>query len=91
MKMKSRSLVSNDPILQKLQKCYNLNTLKQAHAHVAATGLSFQKDYLRHLLNISSKFSSTYAITIFNRIPSPTLFLYNNFIFHSLVTRTKFI
>ncbi|XP_027935423.1 pentatricopeptide repeat-containing protein At5g43790 [Vigna unguiculata] len=87
MKMKSKSLMSNHPILQKLQKCHNLNTLKQAHAQMVATGLSLETYYLSHLLNTSSKFSSTYAITIFNRIPSPTVFLYNTLI--SSFTRHK--
>ncbi|ESW15100.1 hypothetical protein PHAVU_007G044100 [Phaseolus vulgaris] len=72
--------MSNHPILQKLQKCHSLNTLKQVHALMVATGLSLQTYYLSHLLNTSSKFSSTYAITIFNSIPSPTVFLYNTLI-----------
>lgn len=70
----------NHPILQKLQKCHNLNTLKQVHAQMLTTGLSLQTYFLSHLLNTSSKFASTYALTIFNHIPSPTLFLYNTLI-----------
>ncbi|XP_012574292.3 pentatricopeptide repeat-containing protein At5g43790 [Cicer arietinum] len=78
--MKPQSPIFNHPTLLKLQKCNNLNTLKQIHAQIVTTGLSFQTYCLSHLINISSKFNLPYACTIFNYIPNPTIFLYNTLI-----------
>ncbi|XP_061373931.1 pentatricopeptide repeat-containing protein At5g43790 [Gastrolobium bilobum] len=78
--MKSQNPIFNHPILQIVQRCHSLNTLKQAHAQMITTGLALHTYCLGHLLNISSKLASTYALTIFNCVPTPTVFLYNTLI-----------
>ncbi|CAK8532053.1 unnamed protein product [Lathyrus sativus] len=79
--MKPKNHIFNHPTLQTLQqKCNNLNSLKQIHAQIITTGLSLQTYCLSHLINISSKFDLSYALTIFNYIPNPTIFLYNTLI-----------
>ncbi|XP_058757526.1 pentatricopeptide repeat-containing protein At5g43790-like [Vicia villosa] len=79
--MKPKNHIFNHPTLQTLQqKCNNLNNLKQIHAQIITTGLSLQTYCLSHLINISSKFSLSYAFTIFNHIPNPSIFLYNTLI-----------
>lgn len=85
--MKSKSPIFYHPILKLLQKCHNLNTLKQVHVQMLTTGLSLHTYCLSHLLNISSKLSTTYAFAIFNYIPNPTIFLYNTLI-NSLVNHS---
>ncbi|XP_027366689.1 pentatricopeptide repeat-containing protein At5g43790 [Abrus precatorius] len=78
--MKSKNPLFKHPILEKLQKCDRLNTLKQVHAQMVTTGLALETYYLSYLLNTSSNLASTYAFTIFNHIPNPTVFLYNTLI-----------
>ncbi|XP_057433439.1 pentatricopeptide repeat-containing protein At5g43790 [Lotus japonicus] len=78
--MKAQNPIFNHPILKLLQKCHSLNTLKQVHAQMLTTGLALHTYCLSHLLTISSKLASTYALTIFSSIPNPTVFLYNTLI-----------
>ncbi|KAE9611693.1 putative tetratricopeptide-like helical domain, DYW domain-containing protein [Lupinus albus] len=78
--MKSKTPIFWHPILETLQKCNTLKTLKKTHAQMLTTGLSLNTYPLSHLLTISYKFSLTYALTVFNCIPSPTIFLYNTLI-----------
>jgi pentatricopeptide repeat protein len=86
--MKPKTHIFNHPIIQLLQKCKNLNTLKQIHAKIITNSLSFQTYCLSHLINISSNFDLTYAFTIFNYIPNPTIFLYNTLI-SSLINQSN--
>ncbi|KAK7390970.1 hypothetical protein VNO78_19220 [Psophocarpus tetragonolobus] len=82
MKLKSEkpNVMLKQPILEKLKHCDSLDTLKQAHGHMVTSGASLQTYFLSQLLNTCSKFDSTYALTIFNHIPTPTVFLYNTLI-----------
>ncbi|XP_045788868.1 pentatricopeptide repeat-containing protein At5g43790 isoform X1 [Trifolium pratense] len=86
--MKPKTHIFNHPIIQSLQKCKNFNSLKQIHAQIITTSLSFQTYCLSHLINITSKFDLTYALTIFNYIPNPTIFLYNTLI-SSLINQSS--
>ncbi|RVX22337.1 Pentatricopeptide repeat-containing protein [Vitis vinifera] len=71
---------SNHPTLQLLEKCKTLDTLKQVHAHMITTGLIFHTYPLSRILLISSTIVFTHALSIFNHIPNPTIFLYNTLI-----------
>ncbi|KAJ9182184.1 hypothetical protein P3X46_006207 [Hevea brasiliensis] len=78
--MKSPNPVFTHPILQLLQKCRTLDTLKQIHAQMIATGLTLHTYPLSRLLLFSSTLNITYTLSVFNQIPNSTIFLFNTLI-----------
>ncbi|PKI71867.1 hypothetical protein CRG98_007726 [Punica granatum] len=76
----SPSTAHNHPLLQQLQKRPNLPSLKRLHALLITTGLALHTFPLSHLLSAASLLSPAYCLSIFNRIPSPTVFLFNTLI-----------
>ncbi|KAJ7954824.1 Pentatricopeptide repeat-containing protein [Quillaja saponaria] len=78
--MKTQNPIFDHPTLQLLEKCQKINTLKQVHAQMITTGMTHHTYPLSRLLLLSSTFTLTYALTIFNNIPNPTIFLFNTLI-----------
>ncbi|KAL7593531.1 hypothetical protein Lser_V15G31630 [Lactuca serriola] len=84
MKKSSNPFIRN-PILQILQsKCKTLDTYQQAHAQIITTGLILHTYPLTQLLSaiLSSTLptSLSYALTIFDRVPNPTTYIFNTLI-----------
>ncbi|KAL3512479.1 hypothetical protein ACH5RR_025196 [Cinchona calisaya] len=71
--------LKNYPILHLLQKCKTLDSMKQIHAQMITTGLILHTYPLSRILLVSSSITTTisYALTIFNHVKNPTIFLYN--------------
>ncbi|OAY55680.1 pentatricopeptide repeat-containing protein At5g43790 [Manihot esculenta] len=78
--MKSPNSVFTCPTLQLFQKCKTLNTLKQIHAQMVASGLILHSYPLSRLLLFSSTLDITYTLSVFNQIPNPSIFLFNTLI-----------
>ncbi|WCJ23875.1 Pentatricopeptide repeat (PPR) superfamily protein [Euphorbia peplus] len=75
--MKSPHPLFTHPILNLLQKCKTISTLKQVHAQMIGTGLTLHTYPLSRLLLMCSTLNITYTLSIFNQIPNPTIFLFN--------------
>ncbi|XP_021899462.1 pentatricopeptide repeat-containing protein At5g43790 [Carica papaya] len=78
-------MVSSNPIfkhqaLQLLEKCNTVHSFKQVHAQAITNALVIHTYPLSRLLLLSSTLAFSYALSIFNQIPNPTVFLYNTFI-----------
>lgn len=78
--MFSLTCLSTHPVIQLLDKCITLRTFKQVHAQAITTGLAVHTYPLSRILLISSALSLSYALSIFNQIPNPTIFLFNTLI-----------
>ncbi|KAK6161497.1 hypothetical protein DH2020_004878 [Rehmannia glutinosa] len=69
------------PTLNLLQKCKTLNTFKQVHAQMVTTGLILHTYPISRILLLSSTLATlSYTMTIFNKVQSPSIFLYNTVI-----------
>ncbi|KAK3042222.1 hypothetical protein RJ639_001342 [Escallonia herrerae] len=79
------------PILQLLQQCKTLDSLKQAHAQMITTGLILHTYPLSRMLLLSSTLATSlsYALAIFNQVPNPTVFLFNTLISSSLTPKLR--
>ncbi|KAI4345699.1 hypothetical protein L6164_012799 [Bauhinia variegata] len=88
--MKTQSPIFHHPTLQILEKCQTLNLVKQVHAHMVTSGVAQHTYPISRLLILSSTFSLSYALAIFNNVPNPTIFLFNTII-NSLTNRTDHI
>ncbi|XP_031282882.1 pentatricopeptide repeat-containing protein At5g43790 [Pistacia vera] len=86
--MKSFNPICSHPTLQLLEKCKTLYALKQVHAQMITTGLNIHTYPLSRILLSASPLSLTYALTIFNQITNPTVFLFNILI-SSIITHHK--
>ncbi|CAA0828296.1 Pentatricopeptide repeat-containing protein [Striga hermonthica] len=72
---------ADNPTLVLLQKCKTLNRLKQVHAQMITTGLILHTYPISRLLHLSSTLATlSYTLAIFNKVTSPTIFLYNTLI-----------
>ncbi|KAG8370277.1 hypothetical protein BUALT_Bualt14G0100300 [Buddleja alternifolia] len=79
--MKSVSPTVDHPTLRLLKKCNTLNALKQVHAQMISTGLIHHTYPISRILLLSSTLATlSYTLTIFNQVPSPSIFLYNTLI-----------
>ncbi|KAI6693315.1 hypothetical protein NL676_021025 [Syzygium grande] len=78
--MVSLTSLSTHPVIQLLDKCITLRAFKQVHAQAITTGLAVHTYPLSRILLISSALSLSYALSIFNQIPNPTIFLFNTLI-----------
>ncbi|VVB07197.1 unnamed protein product [Arabis nemorensis] len=78
--MTSPSTSNNHRCLNLISKSKTLQNLKQIHGQFITTGLSHHTFPLSKLLLLSSTVSLSYALSIFNRIPNPSVFLYNTLI-----------
>lgn len=78
--MFSLTSLSTHPVIQLLDKCITLRAFKQVHAQAITTGLAVHTYPLSRILLISSALSLSYALSIFNQIPNPTIFLVNTLI-----------
>ncbi|CAA7024589.1 unnamed protein product [Microthlaspi erraticum] len=78
--MTSPSTSNDHRCLNLISKCKSLENLKQIHAQFLTTGLSHHTFPLSKLLHLSSTVCLSYALTIFRRIPNPSVFLYNTLI-----------
>ncbi|XP_022761099.1 pentatricopeptide repeat-containing protein At5g43790 isoform X2 [Durio zibethinus] len=86
--MNSSNPIATHPTLNYLSKCQTLCSLKQVHAQMITTGLTLHTYPLSKLLYLSSTLALSYALTIFNKIPNPTIFLFNTLI-SSITTNQK--
>ncbi|GLT99538.1 hypothetical protein SLE2022_169730 [Rubroshorea leprosula] len=86
--MISANPIFTHPTLKFLEKCKTLDKLKQIHSQMITSGLSLHTYPLSRLLLFSSTLDLSYALTIFNQIPNPTIFLFNTLI-SSLTTHHK--
>ncbi|KAG9160645.1 hypothetical protein Leryth_024911 [Lithospermum erythrorhizon] len=79
--MKLTSPHSKHPILHLLQQCKTIETIKKVHAQMITTALIHHTYPLSQLLLISSTLSPiSYALSIFNQVLNPTIFLFNTLI-----------
>ncbi|CAH8360482.1 unnamed protein product [Eruca vesicaria subsp. sativa] len=78
--MTSPTTSNNHQCLKLIPKCKTLKNLKQIHGQFLTTGLSHHTFPLSKLLLLSSTLSLPYALSIFNRISNPSVFLYNTLI-----------
>ncbi|KAL1199675.1 Pentatricopeptide repeat-containing protein [Cardamine amara subsp. amara] len=78
--MTSPSTSKNHQCLNLIPKCKSLTNLKQIHSQILTIGLSHHTYPLSKLLLLSSTISLSYALSIFRRIPNPSIFLYNTLI-----------
>ncbi|XP_039055944.1 LOW QUALITY PROTEIN: pentatricopeptide repeat-containing protein At5g43790-like [Hibiscus syriacus] len=78
--MNSSNSIFNHITLNYLTKCQTLNSLKQVHAQMITTGLTLHTVPLSKLLQSSATIALSHALTVFNQIPNPTIFLYNTLI-----------
>ncbi|KAJ4969113.1 hypothetical protein NE237_015814 [Protea cynaroides] len=82
--MKTEKTVFNHPIILILKQCPTLKALKQIHAQMITTGLILHTFPLSRILLASSTLALTYALSIFNQIQRPSVFLFNTLISSSL-------
>ncbi|XP_004244755.1 pentatricopeptide repeat-containing protein At5g43790 [Solanum lycopersicum] len=84
--MNTLSPKSAHPIFKIIEQCKNIATLKQVHAQMITTGLIFHTYPLSRILISSSTIDATisYALSIFNHVTNPTIFLFNTLISSSL-------
>ncbi|XP_010279274.1 PREDICTED: pentatricopeptide repeat-containing protein At5g43790 [Nelumbo nucifera] len=78
--MKSPKSTSNHPILLLLEECRTLKTLKQVHAQMITMGLILHTFPISRILLLSSILAPPYALSIFNQIQHPTVFLFNTLV-----------
>ncbi|KAK8507310.1 hypothetical protein V6N12_008651 [Hibiscus sabdariffa] len=78
--MNSSNPIFNHMTLNYLSKCQTLSSLKQVHAQMVTTGLTLHTFPLSKLLQSSAILALPHALTVFNQIPNPTIFLYNTLI-----------
>ncbi|KAF3667745.1 Pentatricopeptide repeat-containing protein [Capsicum annuum] len=84
--MRTLSPKSAHPIFKLIEQCKNIATLKQVHAHMITTGLILHTYPLSRILISSSTIAATisHALSIFNHVTNPTIFLFNTLISSSL-------
>nr|XP_016505184.1 PREDICTED: pentatricopeptide repeat-containing protein At5g43790 [Nicotiana tabacum] len=87
--MNTLSPKSVHPIFKLIEQCKNIATLKQVHAQMITTGLILHTYPLSRILISSSTLAATnsYALTIFNQVSNPTIFLFNTLISSSLARK----
>ncbi|CAN4076941.1 unnamed protein product [Withania somnifera] len=87
--MKTLSPKSAHPIFKLIEQCKNIATLKQVHAQMITTGLILHTYPLNRILISSSTIAATisYALSIFNHVNNPTIFLFNTLISSSLARK----
>ncbi|XP_022144843.1 pentatricopeptide repeat-containing protein At1g08070, chloroplastic [Momordica charantia] len=76
-------LLQDHPSLRLLSKCQNIPTLKQIHAQIIKTGLHNTQFALSKLIEFSAVSRSgdiSYAVSLFNSIADPNLFIWNSMI-----------
>ncbi|XP_057960028.1 pentatricopeptide repeat-containing protein At5g43790 isoform X2 [Malania oleifera] len=72
--------IFNHPALLLLEKCKTLHALKQVHGWMITSGLILHTFPLSRILLTSSAIASSYSLSIFTRIPNPSIFLFNTLI-----------
>ncbi|KAK4345337.1 hypothetical protein RND71_035513 [Anisodus tanguticus] len=87
--MNTLSPKSAHPIFKLIEQCKNISTLKQVHAQMITTGLILHTYPLSRILISSSTIASTisYALSTFNQVTNPTIFLFNTLISSSLARK----
>ncbi|PSR92766.1 Pentatricopeptide repeat-containing protein [Actinidia chinensis var. chinensis] len=79
--MKVSNPIFTHPLLQLLQQCKTIDTLKQAHAQMITTGLILHTYPISQILLLSSTLAPlSYTLTLFHQVPNPTTFLFNTLI-----------
>ncbi|KAE8653077.1 hypothetical protein Csa_019866, partial [Cucumis sativus] len=76
-------VLQEHPSLKLLSKCQSIRTFKQIHAHIIKTGLHNTLFALSKLIEFSAVSRSgdiSYAISLFNSIEEPNLFIWNSMI-----------
>ncbi|XXG59454.1 hypothetical protein AAC387_Pa04g1538 [Persea americana] len=78
-----RKLISNLPILSKLEQCNSMIHLLQIHAQMITTGLARDTFCASNLISfcaLSDSGDINYAHFLFHQTPQPNLFIYNTMI-----------